>query len=177
MGWKAVKEHYRIDHDVQVVAGKGICIGSAYVHDLITVSLSGEVRPGRIVRRGEPGKLGRYMDEMDADPAKLRELIEQPDHFERSIQVFTYDGAEIIECACEELGWPNVTHDGRMMYENMFSADRAEVVEWAISNARAGIENWTDIVRDREDQLREANAALELRKANLAALLENEHAK
>ncbi|TDW65385.1 hypothetical protein EDF57_103569 [Novosphingobium sp. PhB55] len=147
MGWKSVKEYYRITHDVAVYPEKGICIGSPYIHDIIVISMA----TGAIVRRwGGPHRdpISRYLAEMDADPAKLAELVAQQDTFERSIPVYTYEGADIVECFCEELGWPNVTHDGRMMYENTFSADRDQVVKWALRNARASVEAWGDQLQD-----------------------------
>jgi hypothetical protein len=36
MGWKTLKEHFDIEHFVQVTK-KGICIGSGFVHDLVTI--------------------------------------------------------------------------------------------------------------------------------------------
>jgi hypothetical protein len=175
MAWKAIKEHYRIDHSVQVVPGKGICIGSPFVHDLLTIDPEGRVIVGKLgVRAGD--KLSRYRDEMEADPAKLKDLMEQPDVFERSIAVYTYEGADIIECACEELGWPNVTHDGRMMYENTFSPDRAEVVAWAVRSARSSIEAWTENFARAQDELNKVSDHLDRVNRNLALLLERETA-
>lgn len=176
MGWKAIKEHYRIEHDVQVVPDKGICIGSAYIHDIIVIGPAGE-----IVKRYDPGRgwsvnadLHRYQLEMEADPAKLKQLIDQPDTFERSVQVFTYEGADIIECACEELGWPNVTHDGRMMYENTFTPDRDQAVRWAIRSARSSVKAWTSIVTERARDLDEARVHLLERQNDLRTLLETQ---
>lgn len=174
MGWKAFKEHYRIDHDVQIVPGKGLCIGSAYVHDIIVVGFDGVITRVWGSRSGD--KLARYQEEIAADPLMAKALIDQPDTFERSIPVFTYEGAEIIECACEELGWPNVTHDGRMMYENTFSPDRAEVVAWAISSARSSIEAWTQNVDERARSYSEARAHLTRRQDDLRTLLSREAA-
>lgn len=176
MGWKAIKEHYRIDHDVQVVPEKGICIGSPYIHDIIVISPAGE-----IVKRYDPGrgwsvndKLQRYQHDMEADPAMLKQLLDQQDTFSRAVQVFTYEGADIIECACEELGWPNVTHDGRMMYENTFTPDRDQAVRWAIRSARSSIEAWTDQVDQRARDYSEARAHLTRRQNDLRTLLERE---
>lgn len=167
MGWKALKEHYRIGHSVQIVPEKGICIGSAYIHDIIVVGFDGVITK----RDRYGGELARYQEEIDADPAKAKALIDQPDAFERSIPVFTYAGAEIIECACEELGWPNVTHDGRMMYENTFSPDRAEVLRWAILSAESGVAAWIRMADERATAWREARAHLAKRQNDLTALL------
>lgn len=138
MGWKAVKEHYRIKHSV-CVTSEGMCIGSAYIHNIIVISPE-----GKIVKRYKDGfsrndDLHRYQTEMDADPGKLREFVAMADSFSKSLPVYTYEGDTIIEKRCEEYGWPNVTHDGQMMYENTFSPDKKLVVKWAKENAMAGI--------------------------------------
>ncbi|MEW9523891.1 hypothetical protein MRBLRH8O_001706 [Agrobacterium radiobacter] len=136
MGWKNVKEHYRIDHQVQVT-NEGICIGSPYIHAIIVISLD-----GTLVKEDDRtlnDKLSRYQAEMKADPGKLRDLVLSEDKFSSSIPVYTYDGATIVPKFCEELGWPNVTHDGAMMYDNTFFADREAAVEAAKRNCEAAI--------------------------------------
>lgn len=168
MGWKAVRDHYRIEHYVQVT-DEGICIGSPYIHDIIVISAD----RGEITRRwGAPhsGLLGRYLDEMDADPFKLADLVAQADVFERSIPVFTYEGGDIVEKQCEGLGYPNVTHDGCMQYENTFSPDAGLVRVWAIDSAKAGIEWMTEAVENAQRDLRERVERLNQRKADLEQL-------
>lgn len=148
MGWKSIKEHYRIEHSVQVTE-QGICIGSPYIHDLIVIGLDGTIK-----KHSESGNedLVRYMREFQPDPEKLKSLAQAGDIFERSIPVYTYDyKGNILEKQCEEPGWPNVTHDGQMMYGNTFSTDRAKVVSWAKSEMKAGIRLLTyGIARDRQ---------------------------
>ncbi|NTF07156.1 hypothetical protein G6L37_13465 [Agrobacterium rubi] len=135
MGWKNVKEYYRIDHQVQITE-EGICIGSPYVHAIIVISLDGEIVKA-YDRQNE--KLKRYQADLNADPRKLRELIALPDTFSASIPIYTYHGAAIIEKFCEELGWPNVTHDGLMMYENTFFALKEDALSAARTNCEASI--------------------------------------
>lgn len=171
MGWKAVKDHYRIGHFVHVRDGE-ILIGSPYVSDLITIRNDGTIVPNRIVR--DDGKLGGYMDEMREDVPKLLELMHSPDVFERSIPVFTYDGANIVEDACEELGWPNVTHRGALMYENTFFADRDDAVRKALSSARYGVQAWTEHVEEARRHLVEKEQRLSKVKNDLARLV-SEH--
>lgn len=175
MGWKAVRDHYRIEHAVQVVDGKGICIGSPYVHDIIVISLDrGEIT--RVWNDDGRGELGRYVREMREDPFKLAELVAAEDVFERSIPVYTYDGGAIVEKQCEELGWPNVTHDGCMQFENTFSPDPGLVRTWAIKSARAGIDWMTDHIRDEEAKLAKMRGRLAQREKDLAALLDGARA-
>ena len=155
MGWKNVKEHYRIAHQVQVCAGR-ICIGSSYISEIIVIGADGTLEKrydGRVIE-----DLVRYQREMEADPAQLRRLIEAPDTFSASLRVYTYEGGEIIEKFCECLGWPNVTHDGQMMYENTFSADREKVLAWARRNAELELEAALGNVREIEEKLEEKRA-------------------
>lgn len=139
MGWKNVKDYFRIEHIVSVTQA-GICIGSPYIHDIIVLGPHGEIRKG-----GEDyphnADLRRYLREFRQEPAKLRELIEAPDTFSASIQVFTFKGGEVIEKRCEALGWPNPTHDGQLQYDNTFSTDKAKVVRWAKESRRCSIIN------------------------------------
>ena len=151
MGWKRIKDHYRILHHVQVTP-KGICIGSGYIHDIMVVSTDGVLQ--KRYADGSNVDLTRYQAEMDADPSRLRELALEPDVFEVSLPVYTYSGALIIEKQCETHGYPNVTHDGDMMYENTHSPDRQRVVEWALRNAKSSLEFL-------ERRTRELNAELD----------------
>lgn len=136
MGWKAIKEHYEIKHNVHVRGGL-ITIGSAYVPDIIAFDFEGKFRKSDdLFVRGE---LDRVYKALAADPALLLKLIRQEDVFERSIRVYSFKGAEITEHFCEELGWPNVTHDGKMMYKNQFTTDRNEAIEWALKEAESAV--------------------------------------
>ncbi len=181
MGWKNVKEHYRIAHSVTIkdewddfsrkpTGHKLLCIGSQYCHDLITVNLTtwkfGKALSGPL--RNED--LQRYWDEMHADLDKIRALVEQPDTFEKSIVVYTYDGGDIVEKFCEEPGWPNVTHDGLMQYENTFSTDREYIIERARSNAEAKVECGLRNLEEAERRLSDSTAFLEQARADLEKL-------
>lgn len=158
MGWKTLKQHYRIGHAVQVVPDKGICIGSPYIHDLIVIGVDGQIIKADYGRVNED--LRRYMAEFKSDPDRLREVIQATDTFEKAITVYTWDGANILEKKCEKLGWPNVTHDGAMMYANTFSDDKNTVVKWAKENARGGIKWKMERVEDIKKQLSEMESLL-----------------
>ncbi len=146
MGWKSLKNEYRIDHHVQVREGR-IAIGSGYVSDLIRVSFDGVVTWGSL-GTSKDDDLARYYEEMTADLERLKRLVQQEDVFEVSLPVWTYEGAEIIEKRCEAYGWPNVTHDGLMMYENTFSADRNEVVKWAKRSAASLVKSYDRLMKE-----------------------------
>lgn len=167
MGWKNLKDHFKIDHIVQVVGGV-IWIGSGYVSDLATIDPeTGEVLENQTFR----GFLRQqYPAMLEADAAEIVRLISEPDAFEKSLTVYTYDGGDIIEKQCEELGWPNVTHDGALMYQNSFSSDKATVVAWAKRDAEIGIRFAGESVKEAEKRLSDCCAYLERQKSNLAKL-------
>lgn len=155
MGWKNVKEHYRIEHFVQVTPA-GLCIGSSYIHDIIVIRLQDDDE-GMFLKRyqgmGGNKDLERYQAEMDADLVTLRELIRTPDTFTASLPVYTWEDGKILEKHCEEYGYPNVTHDGQMMYENMFSPSYHVTLDRAIKDAEAGVRLAAKIQDDRRKAL------------------------
>lgn len=154
MGWKNVKEHYRIEHFVQVTPA-GLCIGSSYIHDIIVIRLQDDDE-GMFLKRyqgmGGNKDLERYQAEMDADLVTLRELIRTPDTFTASLPVYTWEDGKILEKHCEEYGYPNVTHDGQMMYQNTFSPSYHVTLDRAIKDAEAGVR----LAAERQDECRKA---------------------
>lgn len=174
MGWKNVKEFYKIGHIVQVVVGKGICIGSPYVSDLIVIDFEGHLTK----RFGEDGfssnaDLLRYQNEMDADPEKLKSLVAAPDSFSRSIPVFTCEAGEIIAKECEELGWPNVTHDGQLMHDEEFYEDQASAVQKGLYHCSLRVKYLQETIADKAQQLADLKSRLEEKRSecrNLRAL-------
>jgi len=168
MGWKKLKEHYQIGHYVQVTE-EGICIGSGYIHNIIVIGTDGVVRKRYDDRSNDD--LIRYQREIDDTPPEvLRQLIQSPDTFTSSLIVYTYDGGDIIEKLCENLGWPNVTHDGEMMHDNEFSTDKATVVEWAKRNADAAIRIISERIEEVDKQALDLRSKLSSFKASRAKL-------
>jgi hypothetical protein len=137
MGWKSVKEHFDIKHNVIVEDGT-IFIGSSYVSKLAGIDMqTGEC----FSLRESADFLPRYYPELlNADRDEILSLCRREDCFEVSIPVFTYEKGQILVFYCENVGWPNVTHDGRMMYENTFSLDKETAVRRAKRNAFLGAE-------------------------------------
>lgn len=167
MGWKSVKEAYGITHIVKV-EDDDLKIGSAYVGDLLTVKPDGTVIKSSILTN-DSGPLADVCRAMEADRTRLVELLVTRDTFERSLPVWTYENGRILELACEEHEWPNVTHDGRLMYENLFFEKREDAVIAAIRNAEYAVEGWTENVERSERDLAEKRARLARACAHLEA--------
>ena len=155
MGWKTLKDHYRINSNIVHVTEEGIAIGSS---SHIVIGFDGQIKKrfdGDYLLEFE-----RCQKEIDANTGILRELIDTPDTFSQSIRVFTYHNGDILEAFCEEPGWPNVTHDGQIMYNNLFSTDRNEVISWALENAKARAEHCKDRIKRSEAELSDATSLL-----------------
>ncbi len=167
MGWKNVKEGYDIGHIVQVT-DEGICIGSAFLHSILVIGLDGALK--KTEDRPINANILRYQTEMMADPERLRALVTTPDTFHTSIPVYTFDDTGILEKQCEETGWPNVTHDGCVMYENTFSTDLFTIVLLARSNARSRIRNLQDAEDQHQQKLNSIRGQLAHQRSLLAKL-------
>ena len=157
MGWKTLKEHYNIEHAVQVTSA-GLCIGSPYIHNLITITPDDIVTCKSGIRGNSD--LRRYWDDFHDNIEGLRRIIEQEDRFDRTIPVYTYADGVVLEKHCEEIGWPNVTHDGLMMYENMFFTDPKKAASACLESAQNGVEYMEENVERKAGELAEAKALL-----------------
>lgn len=158
MGWKKIRDHYRIEHIVHVRDGC-LAIGSPMMPTMLTVTPDGKVRSARNDwGRNDAGRIRR---EIEADPALFALLFDEPDAFDASIPVYTWRDGCIVEDACEEAGWPNVTHAGELMYENRIFTDRGAALAAALADAAAGEELYERDVARLEEDLVKAKERLE----------------
>lgn len=157
MGWKTLKEALNTDCHVQVTS-KGVCIGSGSIYELAVI----DPDTGRVVV--EPTFKGAIEKKcprlLELWPEEIKRLLDAEDQFERAIPVYTFHGSDIVEKWCEEPGWPNVTHDGCMMFINTFSTDKDKVVAWAKRNAISQIDFLQDEVAQLDRELAEKRERL-----------------
>lgn len=149
MGWKTFKQHYGIEANVTIEKGI-LCIGTGYI-DLLKVTLDGQI--DYAFQMGTDHKIYLVQEAIKADPETAARLLKAEDTFEQSIRVYTYDGAEILEKFCEAEGYPNVTHDGMMMYNNDFSTDREVIIQRAVTTAKANAHGVRESISNVEKQL------------------------
>ncbi|SOC26234.1 hypothetical protein [Thalassospira xiamenensis] len=170
MGWKNIRTHYDIKHYVRV-EDKGICIGSPYIHDIIIVSPTGRILKG-LDKEFSVYDLGRYVRDIVADPQTFARLFAEPDQFERSLPVYTYEDGEILTKYCEEYGFPNVTHDGAMMYDNLFFKDLGDALKSAKIEAESAVRLCTQSFEEATRQLERASVRLTTQQAHLDRLIQ-----
>ena len=130
MGVKTIKEKYDIKHMVQKV-GENICIGSPYVHNIITITPEGKVA-NIWDRNSSNPDLRRYVEELEADvkTGELKKLFHQKDAFENILPIYTTEDGWVIKKYCEKYGYPNITTDGELMYENTFFVNYADALKY-----------------------------------------------
>lgn len=173
MGWKKLKSHFKIDHIVQRTSDGMIYVGSPYITKLIEIHPDGSVNWGSL-GKSDNEKLARYFAEMKADQENVKLLIEEPDSFEKSLPVWTYNKGEVVEKRCEEYGWPNITHDGLLMYGNMFFETREEALRKAICDASHFAKFLEDEIAKKTSELAQLKKELEDTYADLAKLKETQ---
>lgn len=157
MGWKTFKERFSITHLVSVTE-EGICIGSSYVSALVVVNPeTGKVTEDATFR----GFLKEHYPELSAaSPDEILQAIRATDSFTTSIPVFTYQGSQILEKHCEKMGWPNVTHDGCLMYKNLFFDNRHDAQVRAREEALARLKEAQSGVKQLQEELLRGQAYL-----------------
>ena len=159
MGWKALKDHYKIKNIVQVRNG-AICIGNAHIPDVIIITESGPKWSDRRVPTGYPDLRG-YFSDIVADLSVMQDLMNMPDRFDNSLPVFTYIDADVIELRCESYGWPNCTHDGQCMYDNKFFESRISAISACKKDAKNRLDRILDHISTLENELKSARELLQ----------------
>lgn len=131
MGWKSVKEHYKMNanHIVHVV-DENLCIGTALDPVMISVTPRGELMKYLRSVSSFP-EIIRYQNEIMDDPELFSRLFDQDDVFSKHMPTFTYKDGAMIEERCEIMGWPHVTHRGTLMNSNEFFDNIEDAVRYA----------------------------------------------
>lgn len=143
MGWKTLKERFNIDYTVQITKDS-VWIGPPMVPNMLVIDRS----TGRIPEdlAFSDVALEQVPGLKNASPEDILDALRAEDEFDSSVRVYTWEGGEILEKFCEELDFPNVTHDGCQMHSNTFSTDRDQVVQWAKQDAKARLDSEREAV-------------------------------
>lgn len=167
MGWKAFKEHFQIEHIVQIV-GNELQIGSEYASNLAAINFS----TGEVIESDTfPNFLKKYYPlVLQATANEILDLLSIEDQFTSFIPVFTYAEHEILEKYCEEFTFPNVTHDGILMFSNTFSTSKEKVIGWAKRDVNLALNLFLELADKTEKKLNGYKNEVERIKANQANL-------
>lgn len=169
MGWKKFKEKYGIKHTVHISGGK-LHIGSAYVSNLVSVDLkTGKLVENSSFRRFVPEN---YKELYSANEQQILAILASEDRFEKKLPVFTVADGKLVEDFCEKYGWPNVTHSGWLMYDNVWFKTKEEALDHGIRSAESYRNHVRVKIADTKQQLEKLDKDLDESIAELNALLE-----
>lgn len=155
MGWKTFRDHFQIKRHIVSIDGGLLLIGSDYIRNIVQIELqTGKLSGGASASHYEQFLREAYPLVLQASYDDRLALIRAIDSFDISLPVFTYEGARILEKQCEKFGWPNVTHDGILMHNNLFFPTREQAADRARVDADARIESYSRHVEDLEEKLR-----------------------
>lgn len=150
MGWKKFKEKYDIGHTVHISGGK-LCIGSPYVSDLASIDLkTGVLIENPTFRRFVAEN---YKSLYSANEQQILAILASEDRFEASLPVFTVEDGKLISDFCEKYSWPNVTHSGRLMYDNVWFKTKEEALERGIESARSNARWLGDSIKEKRKEI------------------------
>ena len=158
MGFKTFKEHFGIKNHIVSVEEGFINIGSTYVSKLARINME----TGEIIINDAFGAflIDNYPEMIRSTNQDRLALIKKEDKFQHSIPVYTFVNGQIIEKKCEELGFPNVTHDGEIMYENTHFTDKATAIHYALEDLNYKIVNYKESIADLEAKLAEKKSKI-----------------
>jgi hypothetical protein len=150
--------------------GEKICIGGAYCNDLISINTK-TIEMNTAVHI-DGGREGFRSDELVMIWDKLTELIkngeikgiiEGKDEIENPLTVYTVQNGELKECITDEYGWPNVTDDGFLMYENQYFRTKEAAIQRGITDlecqiisSKRLIDEYADSLKKHKDLIKES---------------------
>lgn len=127
MGWKTLKERYRISH---IVSADQDNIYIGHINDFRLASI--QKATGSFARNEDQSLIAEFYPALtEATDDDRKAAIETPDRHLRNIAVFSIENGRIKTHRCDHAGFPNPTHDGLIQHPGTFTSDHDEAVAWA----------------------------------------------
>lgn len=165
-----------------------ICVGSHLCHELLNVEKAtmkvkyqlDTFHEGRKSLKNE--KLLEIWDKLHEliENGQLNEIMDGKDELENPLPVFSVENGEIIESLTDAYGYPNVTDDGILMYDNTHFSTEKQALEYAVEEYSAGVEFLQRRLKEIEQDLTNMKNKLAMEKRYLESVkkqLNNTHEK
>jgi hypothetical protein len=140
-----------------------IAVGSPLCHDLISVNKK-TLKLKYALDTWHDGRSSIKHDELLFIWDKLQELInngqikdiiEGHDEIENPLPVFTVRDGKVIKSFTDKYGWPNITIDGDLMYDNTWFKTELEAIEYGIQEYKAGMDTVQRTIDEKRKELKE----------------------
>lgn len=169
MGWKAFKDHFKITHIVHIDSDGQLVIGSPMMPKIVII----DFKSGQILKDGIGSSFLKkhYPEILTVDSEKIKELLAQEDNFSSNIKkVFRFKNGVIEEKLTEETNFPNVTHDGTLIYDNELFNNYSEALEKAVVNEKSSLSFLENDIKRLEKELLKTKLRLKESKNSLKNL-------
>lgn len=151
MGLKTIKQRYKTEGMIIHVVGEDVAFGTPLAPTVLLVSPRGE-----ILQSAASLRMKCYDDieeRLRQDPNEFVRCLEAEEEYGDLQTVFSFKNGKIVEQQTDNIGWPNTTIDGELMYENSHFETRAACIENAKANLKAAVRSGIERVRRLSDDL------------------------
>lgn len=141
-----------------------IAVGSPLCHDLISVNKEtlnlkyalDTFRENRKCLEGK-GELLFIWDTLQEliHNGQIKDIIAGVDELKVTLPVFTVEGGKLIEAFTDEYGWPNVTDNGYLMYDNTYFPTKEQAIEYGIKDCGYMVRMCAERITEFEEKLKE----------------------
>jgi len=140
-----------------------IAVGSALCHDLIRVDKKtlklryalDTWNEGRSsIKHNELLFIWDNLQKL-IDSGEIKNIIEEHDEIENPLPIFTVRDGKVVKSFTDKYGWPNVTIDGDLMYENTWFKTELEAINYGIKEYKAGMNIVQRTIDEKRKELKE----------------------
>lgn len=140
-----------------------IAVGSPLCHNLISVdkktlkikyALDTFNEGRKSIKHAELEFIWDRLQEL-IDSGEIKNIIEGRDEIENPLPVFTVRDGRLVKSFTDQYGWPNITDDGYIMYENTHFKTELEAINYGISEYEAGAEMVQRTIDERRKELKQ----------------------
>lgn len=138
-----------------------LAIGGPYCHDLLAVDVKtlkikialDTFREGRKYLQRSNGEMLFIYDTLVKliESNQIQDILIGDDEIENPIDVYTVKNGELIKTQTDKVGWPNLTKEGWLMYDNTFFTNIDDAIDYGIREYTA----WKQLHIEQLDELKE----------------------
>ena len=107
------------------------------------------------------------------DSGQIQEYLNGNDEIEKKLPVYKEEDGEIIETYTDAYGYPNLTIDGYVMYENEYFKSKIACKKYAIKCCVSGIDNYNRYIQQKLKEIEELTVHINSCQRDLKKLLKD----
>lgn len=158
MGWKTFKDKFQLHKHIVYIENEILYIGLSILSTSIKIS----VKDGTFIRGFSKCVVNEDFRLLaKASNQEILDLLKVEDSFEKSITVYYVNSNfKISKTECEVFGYPNVTHDGKLMFDNLFFLEKEDAENKSLINHQSALEHYENLVKILNSELKCAKKIL-----------------